>query len=347
MRNRFLTVAALLAAFAVLLVAAGSRTARLDTSKVYVRSGTGVPSICPLNQVYIDNSTGHHWSNKLGSCFDTTAAGVTTPGGSPNQVQYNLAGAFGGFTLGGDCTLTVATGAIVCTKTNGSNFGTAATQNSTAFAASSHTHAEADVTNLVSDLAGKAASVHTHTASQITDFNTAVDARLPVGASGSYNLPPFGLIPGSNISATVTANQVKAIAYIQRGTITINSVHFFVSTLFSGGLCSVGVYNGAGTSKLIDSGAKSTTSTGIQSTTLGSPVTLTDGTVYILAYTCDNATAAIAGSVTLVSNAGSVMNAGTTTVGTTANASASGVLPSALGAISGTTISVPFVKLQN
>ena len=36
-----------------------------------------------------------------------------------------------------------------------------------------HTHAEADVTGLVTDLAGKAASVHTHTSSQISDATAA------------------------------------------------------------------------------------------------------------------------------------------------------------------------------
>lgn len=37
-------------------------------------------------------------------------------------------------------------------------------------AALAHTHAEADVTSLVSDLAGKAAAVHTHSSADVTDF---------------------------------------------------------------------------------------------------------------------------------------------------------------------------------
>ena len=43
-------------------------------------------------------------------------------------------------------------------------------------AALSHAHVEADVTNLVTDLAGKAASVHTHTSAQITDATAAATA---------------------------------------------------------------------------------------------------------------------------------------------------------------------------
>lgn len=48
-------------------------------------------------------------------------------GGTNGQVQYNNSGAFGGFTLSGDCTLAVPN--ITCTKTNGTAFGTAAAQN--------------------------------------------------------------------------------------------------------------------------------------------------------------------------------------------------------------------------
>jgi hypothetical protein len=53
----------------------------------------------------------------------------------------------------------------------------------------SHTHAEADVTGLVTDLAGKAASVHTHTSSQITDATAAATASRVVirDADGGAN----------------------------------------------------------------------------------------------------------------------------------------------------------------
>lgn len=56
------------------------------------------------------------------------SGGTTNPGGSPNQIQFNSGGtAFGGFTMSGDCTLVVGTGAITCTKTNGVSFATTAT----------------------------------------------------------------------------------------------------------------------------------------------------------------------------------------------------------------------------
>ncbi|MDP9267265.1 MAG: hypothetical protein M3P27_02935 [Acidobacteriota bacterium] len=49
-------------------------------------------------------------------------------------------------------------------------------------AALAHAHAESDVTNLVSDLAGKAAASHSHTLSQVTDAGTAASKDVP--ASG-------------------------------------------------------------------------------------------------------------------------------------------------------------------
>jgi hypothetical protein len=46
-------------------------------------------------------------------------------------------------------------------------------------AATSHTHAESDVTNLVSDLAGKAATSHTHVMANITDLAAALALKAP------------------------------------------------------------------------------------------------------------------------------------------------------------------------
>lgn len=55
------------------------------------------------------------------------SGGTTSPGGSANQIQYNAAGSFGGFTMSGDCSLVVGTGVATCTKTNGVAFATTAT----------------------------------------------------------------------------------------------------------------------------------------------------------------------------------------------------------------------------
>lgn len=49
--------------------------------------------------------------------------GSGSPGGTPGQVQFNSAGNFGGFTLGGDATLNTGTGALTLATVN-SNVGT-------------------------------------------------------------------------------------------------------------------------------------------------------------------------------------------------------------------------------
>jgi len=57
--------------------------------------------------------------------------GGGTPGGTNGQQQYNNAGSFGGFTMSGDATLNTATGVITVTGTNGTPFGSLATQSAT------------------------------------------------------------------------------------------------------------------------------------------------------------------------------------------------------------------------
>ena len=75
--------------------------------------------------------------NLTGSCSGTVSGGAlaitctggaANPGGSANQIEYNVAGtSFGGFTMSGDCSIVVSTGVITCTKTNGTAFGALAT----------------------------------------------------------------------------------------------------------------------------------------------------------------------------------------------------------------------------
>ncbi|MCC6362147.1 MAG: carbohydrate binding domain-containing protein [Bryobacterales bacterium] len=64
----------------------------------------------------------------------------------------------------------------------------------------SHTHAQSDITNLVTDLAGKAASVHTHTSSQISDATAAATASTVVLRDGSAGAN-FGYVAANNLWA--------------------------------------------------------------------------------------------------------------------------------------------------
>ena len=94
----------------------------------YAGSTTIAANYVKANQQVVGCYDGTNWEL---SKVDVSVGGSGTPGGSPNQIQYNSAGSFGGFTMSGDCTTVVATGVITCTKTNGSAFATSATTDTT------------------------------------------------------------------------------------------------------------------------------------------------------------------------------------------------------------------------
>lgn len=57
--------------------------------------------------------------DSTGKLITTSTGGSGTPGGTPGQIQFNSAGAFGGFTMSGDCTTVTSTGVITCTAIGG------------------------------------------------------------------------------------------------------------------------------------------------------------------------------------------------------------------------------------
>ena len=66
-------------------------------------------------------------SNTIQDAGAACGGAGATPGGAAGTIQYNNAGAFGGFTMSQDCTISTATGVITCTKTNNVAFTSAAT----------------------------------------------------------------------------------------------------------------------------------------------------------------------------------------------------------------------------
>lgn len=76
--------------------------------------------------------TGQALTKASNTNFDTHWSSVSaTPGGFNAQLQYNNAGVFGGFTVGGDGTLNPATGQLTVTKTGGVSFAASATTDTT------------------------------------------------------------------------------------------------------------------------------------------------------------------------------------------------------------------------
>lgn len=160
-------------------------------------------------------------NNSGSNCFGENASGVPswvtcsggggTPGGSSGQVQYNNAGAFGGFTVGGDATLNTATGALTLasTITAGGPSGSAT------------------VAPVITwDLKGRLTAVTTATitpaVASITGLGTSVATALAVnvGTSGSFVVNGGALgTPTSGVATNLTGTAAGLTA----GTVTTNA----------------------------------------------------------------------------------------------------------------------------
>jgi len=166
-------------------------------------------------------------------------------------------------------------------------------------------------------------------------------------AAGAYLIAPVEQYTAANVGCTVAANNdVQVFGFVPKATISVTAIVFDVQVLLNGGLCSIGIYDAAGTTKLIDTGTKSTTSTGVQTASISPAVTLYGNTFYWFAFAIDNTTAAIRGIISPVTGVLNILNGSTVYMGKAANAATSGALPSSLGAISSQNRGIPMVKLQ-
>lgn len=124
-----------------------------------------------------------------------TASG-TPPGGTPGQIQYNNAGAFGGFTTSGDAGINTATGALTLTTVLGTpgTFGSATTCITT-------------TQNLKGLTTAISAATCTPAIGSITGLGTGVATALGFGANSANGLVTQ---PVANTSlATMAASSVK------------------------------------------------------------------------------------------------------------------------------------------
>jgi hypothetical protein len=166
------------------------------------------------------------------------------------------------------------------------------------------------------------------------------------GQSGFWG-PGFFNLPLSNLSSTSqlnnSANEVRFYQFQLLFSITVSRISFNVTGGSNGAKFSFGIYNSAGSSKLIDSGALTVAGTGVQTATI-TPVTLSAGTNYIYAQTATVAANVNGPSLAnMSSNVLPVWNANGTRSGTAANASSAGVLPTTLGSLSADNTTNTFV----
>jgi hypothetical protein len=89
-------------------------------------------------------------------------------------------------------------------------------QASGSYAAASHTHAQADVTNLVSDLAGKAPTSHTHAQADVTNLVSDLAGKADSGHSHS-GLAPTGGSTGQVLKKNSATNFDYAWAADEEG----------------------------------------------------------------------------------------------------------------------------------
>jgi len=126
-----------------------------------------------------------------------------------------------------------ALGATSVSSVNGQTGAVVLTTSDVGAAPAVHTHAQSDVTNLVSDLATKAATGHTHNQSDVTGLVTALAAKAPL-ASPTFTGTVAGVTKSAvglgNVDNTSDANKPVSAAQQTALDAKANAVHTHVSS---------------------------------------------------------------------------------------------------------------------
>jgi hypothetical protein len=196
-----------------------------------------------------------------------------------------------------------------------------------------------------------------------TNTNLTVNAQgqITAAANGSGDIPlttgafffgpnvdPYSGVIEAAVPPGPSANVVQVYMFSLPFSITLNHIVCYVESGNGSDLWGFGIYNEAGTIKLVDSGAISTASIGAVSTALGSPVTLPAG-VYVFAQTTSGTSANSPYYNWDGTYARALLCTNIARIGQAANPSVAGVLPTSLGVITtgGSSYAPMFVLFEN
>lgn len=164
------------------------------------------------------------------------------------------------------------------------------------------------------------------------------------GQTGFYGpgMLIYGATPGSGsagVSLVKNANEVWAVKFILNEVITVRKVVCSPSNNVGSNFLGFAIYDTAGTTRLINSGAFALSTAGVPfSNTLGSPVILSPGE-YWFAQTTTSAAGGTCEGVSLSTSIGwvDIMNKNATRIGLSSNAGSGGICPTSLGTITALT----------
>jgi hypothetical protein len=137
------------------------------------------------------------------------------------------------------------------------------------------------------------------------------------------------------LAITGTNNQVRAYQFVLPYRVVVARIAIEITTLSGGSIVDIGIYNAAGTTKVLSLGGITGGGTGVISTSI-TPVTLDPGVYFFAQVASDTTVAARVAAIPAAS--ATILNANAVEkVGTAANAATAGVLPSSLGVITSAT----------
>jgi hypothetical protein len=168
--------------------------------------------------------------------------------------------------------------------------------------------------------------------------------------AGSLTSGEFWTLPVNNpettlatVGVTVSNQVVVSRVYIPCN-LRFSSVEFDISTTDGSGFVGFALYSADGANLIFESGAKATSSGGVQSQPIGSTIEIFPGW-YRYAWTSNSTTLRLRAHA-FTTQMTAILNSTVAQRGSVAATGTNGVFPASVGAITPLNVAVPFIKLQ-